>query len=518
MVNAPILLAYYQTLLAALILALIGAACVRILLRDVGPVDSLKLTAAATRSELLTTNKRLSDILESMSDCHFTLDRLYRITDTNSATLRWCGRPRTEIVGRSYLDLVGRQANCARAVMQAIEYGKAYQGELRSALRPDRFIELRAFPSPEGASVFFSDVTDRHSAHLVAVKDRELLQASLDALSQHIAVLDDRGRIIAVNRSWRCFVEGIGRRDPSHGVGSNYLDIGVTGERSFSEMEAVIAGVRQSFQVLYQLPLSEPQCWFMVRAFRFRSGDETRIVVSHEDVTELMTARTAVNELSDRLLTLREDERQRIAVELHDSTTQYLVAVGLNLMKVERLLPQRDGQRLLGEIDRLLEEALKELRLFTYLLHPASLDANGFCDTVQAFADGFSERTNLQVVCRIVEGADELRLDVQRALLRIIQEALSNIHRHAAATKVVVDLRCTPGEIILCIADDGHGMQARPAGSKNGKPSLGVGIPGMRIRLHQFGGTLRIRSGSRGTVLHVRVPLEVVISVDSAAA
>jgi signal transduction histidine kinase len=229
-----------------------------------------------------------------------------------------------------------------------------------------------------------------------------------------------------------------------------------------------------------------------------------------------MSARAAVNELSDRLLTLQEEEHQRIAAELHDSTTQYLVAVGLNLMKVERLLPQRDGQRLLGEIDHLLEEALKELRLFTYLLHPASLDENGFCDTVQAFADGFSDRTNLQVTCRIDKGADDLRIDLRRDLLRIIQEALSNVHRHAGASKVAVDMRRTSDAIILCIADDGRGMRAR-AGSNSGKASLGVGIPGMRIRLHQFGGSLRIRSGSRGTIVRARVPRRGIIDSGTAA-
>jgi signal transduction histidine kinase len=210
--------------------------------------------------------------------------------------------------------------------------------------------------------------------------------------------------------------------------------------------------------------------------------------------------------LSDRLLTLQEDERQRIASELHDSTTQYLVAIGLNLMKMEQLPPRQDDQKLLGEIDHLLTEALKELRLFTYLLHPKVLDGTGFCETIHAFSDGYSDRTGIHVTCRIDEEADELGFDLRRTFLRIAQEALSNVHRHAGASQVTVDLRCTPSEVILYVADDGHGMRSRKAGSRTGKPSLGVGIPGMRIRLHQFGGTLRIRSGARGTILRACVP------------
>lgn len=460
----------------------------------------------ATRAELRAANAQMGNILESITDCYFTLDRSYRITDTNSATLRWCGRSRNELIGLSYLDLVAHHATCAEAVVQAIEHRKEYRGEVRSSVRPDRFIDLRAFPTSDGASVFFNDVTDRAVAHRTAIEERELLQASLDAITKQIAILDGHGRIIAVNRAWRRFVDGMKADIPAHGIGANYLDVAVPGQRRFRAMEDVIAGTRPSFQALYQIASPGGARWFTIRAFRFRIGEQARIIVSHEDVTELMTARTALGELSERLLTLQDEERQRIASELHDSTTQYLVAVGLNLMKIERLLPQRAAQRLLGEIDHLLEEALKELRLFIYLLHPASLDENGFREAVQAFADGFSDRTGLEVACRIDGGADELCIEVRRALFRIVQEALSNVHRHADASRVSIGLRHTADRIILCVADNGHGMQAAPVASKVGKPTLGVGIPGMRIRLHQFGGSLRIRTGSFGTVVRACVP------------
>lgn len=504
--NAPILGALYKSSLASLALLLIGGIAVRALLRNMGPIDSLRLTAIATRAELQATNRRMAELLDSMSDCHFTLDRSYRITFINAATLRWCGRSWDEIVGRSYHDLVGHKEGCVAALTQAVEHRNPFHGEIRSGLRPDRFIDLRAIPSPEGASVYFSDVTDRALAHRAAVEERELFQASLDALTEQLVVLDEHGCIVAANQAWRRLVNGTGLGVSEHGIGARYLDIAVPSERRFSAMEDIIAGSRPSFQALYQITSSEGDSWSTIRARRFLIGDQARIIVSHEDVTELMAARAAVSELSERLLTLQDEERQRIASELHDSTTQYLVAVGLNLMKIERLLPQRDGQRLLGEIDHLLEEALKELRLFTYLLHPASFEENGFPDVVRAFADGFADRTGLQVTCRIDEGGDDLRIDLRRALFRIVQEALSNVHRHAGASHVTIDLRHTPGEVILCIADDGHGMQAKPAATKLGKPTLGVGIPGMRIRLHQFGGTLRIRSGRAGTMVRACVP------------
>lgn len=504
--NAPIFAALYQTSLASIIIILTSAGSILVLLRSLGPVEALKLSAASTRTQLLAANMRLNAILESVSDCYFTLDHSYRITDANPATLRWSGLSRAELIGRSYPDLVGHHSDCVGAMEQAVRHRRAFQGELPASLRPGRYLDFRVYPSPEGASIFFSDITERHTAHLSMVRERELLQASLDALSAQVAILDGRGHIIAVNQAWRRFAEEIGHSDPAYRIGAGYLDVGATGDRNFTEMEAVIDGRRSGFQALYRWPSTEPRRWFTVRASRFKAGGESHVIVSHEDVTEVMTERATVNQLSDRLLTLQEDEHQRIAAELHDSTAQHLVAAGLNLMKVERLLPQRDAQRLLGEIDHLLEEALKELRLFTYLLHPAILDENGFCDTVRAFADGFADRTGLQVTCRIDQRAEDLPVDLRRALLRIIQEALSNAYRHAATSRVAVDLRQTSDRTVLCIADGGRGMKARRVGSDSAKASLGVGIPGMRIRLHQFGGSLRIRSGSRGTVIRACVP------------
>jgi two-component system NarL family sensor kinase len=504
-VNGPIRQALLRIALAGAALALVGAASASLLMRRVGPVDAVRLDAVVTRRELAATNARLADILESVSDCYFTLDRAYRITGTNSATLRWCGRSQAEIVGQSYLDLVGHHSECARAVEQAIERGQAFHGELASCLRPGRYLDFHAYPSSEGASVFFSDVTERHAAHLAIREERELLQSSMDALSAHVAFLDERGTIIAVNSAWHRFAQDNGFGDPDHGIGSNYLDACRTEERTFSGMEAVIAGTDNRFRTVYRCDAPNRRRWFQLRATRFMAGDKVRIIVAHEDITDIVDARAAVGEMSERLLTLQEEERQRIAAELHDSTAQHLVAAGLHLMQVDRFVERSAGRRILDEIDRSLETALKELRVFTYLLHPRELEAEGLAGAMRSFAAGFSDRTALPVTVRVAEVTDGLPLELRRTMLRIFQEALTNAHRHAEATRVVVTLRMTSGGTILCIGDDGRGMR-RPAPA--GLPTLGVGIPGMRIRLHQFGGSLRIRSSRRGTIVRAFIPHE----------
>jgi signal transduction histidine kinase len=214
-------------------------------------------------------------------------------------------------------------------------------------------------------------------------------------------------------------------------------------------------------------------------------------------------AKKQVSELSGQLLALQEEERQRIARELHDSTAQHLVAANLGLAGLEGTVVATPASRTaFAEIDRQLSEALRELRIFTYLLHPPNLEKDGLQATLRDFAEGFAGRTGLVARIRIPEEVDELPPELQRAILRVVQEALTNVHRHASASHVSVDARTMSGRLVVRIRDDGYGM-AGP----DGPVRFGVGIAGMRARLEQFGGDLRIRTGRGGTVVVASVPI-----------
>ncbi|MPR12626.1 histidine kinase [Microvirga tunisiensis] len=217
-------------------------------------------------------------------------------------------------------------------------------------------------------------------------------------------------------------------------------------------------------------------------------------------------AKKQVSELSSQLLALQEEERQRIARELHDSTAQHLVAANLGLAGLERTVSATPASRsAFAEIESLLTEALRELRIFTYLLHPPNLAHDGLQATLRDFAEGFAGRMGLVARIRIPEEVDELPPELQRAILRVVQEALTNVHRHADASHVSVDARISSGRLIVRIRDNGHGMPgaARP----DGPIRLGVGVTGMRARLEQFGGELRIRTGRGGTCIVAMVPI-----------
>jgi two-component system, NarL family, sensor kinase len=221
--------------------------------------------------------------------------------------------------------------------------------------------------------------------------------------------------------------------------------------------------------------------------------------------------RKAAMDIDVRLLSLQEEVHQRIASDLHDSTCQHLIAASLNIMRMKRALNDTgSAEKLCDDIDGSINQALREIRAFTYLLHPQNLLADGLKTTIEQFVDGFSARTSLQASFEIASEVDTLSYERQRALLRVIQEALTNVFRHAKATQVKVAIKATRTHFRLKISDNGRGMPVGQARSGSKAILAGVGIPAMRARLQQMGGALEIHSSSakecRGTTLCAAIP------------
>ncbi|MGY8676418.1 sensor histidine kinase [Bradyrhizobium sp. UFLA05-153] len=216
------------------------------------------------------------------------------------------------------------------------------------------------------------------------------------------------------------------------------------------------------------------------------------------------------------LVSLQECIQQRIASDLHDSTCQYLIAASLGLMRLRTCLNDPAGAaRLCDEIDASIDEALREIRAFAYLLHPQNLTVDGLKATIERYSRGFATRTSLHVTTRISSDIDRLSRDKQHSLLRVVQEALTNVFRHAKATEVRIVIASTGSHVQLTVSDNGRGFPAAHAKSST-KAVMGVGIPAMRARLQQIGGTLHIQSGSAarhsGTTLLAVLPRDFVES------
>jgi PAS domain S-box-containing protein len=340
-----------------------------------------------------------------------------------------------------------------------------------------------------------------------------LLNATLNAMPTHVAILDDGGRIVLVNRSWRYFVGMTDRLNAGDLAGVDYLSSGILGalSRRHAQMlrhalKATLRGDIERFQ--HVIHAAHADRWYQISVARFRIGEASRVVVTHEDISAIHAAQDTIKDLSQGLIDLQEKERQRIAIELHDSTAQQLTAIGLYLMLVRKSAASDvETQRAFDEIERLVEETQRELRTFSYLLHPPYLLRDGLKATIIHFVEGYGRRTGLHTSTQIGGEVDGFAPDVQRALLRIIQEALANVHRHASATEVIVRMKKTAKTLLFNVSDNGKGMTGFKEGRMSNVRELGLGLPGMHARISQLGGVLRIASGTQGTTVFGKVPL-----------
>jgi PAS domain S-box-containing protein len=253
----------------------------------------------------------------------------------------------------------------------------------------------------------------------------------------------------------------------------------------------------------------EPR-WFIVRAHTEFDVENRPIRVSgvFRDITQRIAAQQEAEQLAQRLLTLQDEERRSIAEELHDSTAQHLVAINLNLSALRRQVAMPDESRsLMDEILTSLRDATTELRNFTYLLRPPELDDDDLSVVLQRYLAGFERRTGLRTTLKTGPLANQLPRELRRAVFRIVQEGLANVHRHASAAHVSVNLRCVGGRAHLVISDDGKGMSLISARRGGEQIRLGVGLPSMAARIRQLGGRIEVSSTGKGTTVHVVAPI-----------
>jgi signal transduction histidine kinase len=232
------------------------------------------------------------------------------------------------------------------------------------------------------------------------------------------------------------------------------------------------------------------------------------------DVTGLKHAEEALQESNQKLHQLSRDllraqdyERRRIARELHDSTAQLIAALSMNLTRLQDpgLEPRRRDQAL-SEAVELASACSAEIRTVTYLLHPPLLDEVGLASALQAYAQGFNQRTGIQVEIKIPPDFGRLSAEMEATLFRIVQEGLANVHRHSGSRLAVIWLQRDPHEVRLVLQDRGRGFPEEYRNAK-GFVRFGVGILGMRERAEQFGGRLELASNDAGTKLTVTLPL-----------
>ena len=216
----------------------------------------------------------------------------------------------------------------------------------------------------------------------------------------------------------------------------------------------------------------------------------------------------SMHQLSARLLQVQDEERRHIARELHDSTAQTMYGMAIKLRLISESEAARDPQsdQLLAESRQLAEQCLSEMRTMAYLLHPPSLDELGLLPACRSLVKGFTERSGILVDLKVPAELDRLPREMETALFRVMQESLSNIHRHSGSKTACIQLSQSDQEIRLEVSDQGRGLVREMLDREIDQTRLGVGIAGMRERLRQLGGQLEIRSSSKGTTVIAVLP------------
>lgn len=209
--------------------------------------------------------------------------------------------------------------------------------------------------------------------------------------------------------------------------------------------------------------------------------------------------------MSARILELQDSERRRIARELHDSVGQFLAGLKINLSQLADGV-RVDRPKLIRETIELTDYAIQEVRTISHLLHPPLMEELGFLSAARWYVDEYGKRSQIRVSLSVDEPIQRLPREIEIALFRVLQEALTNVYRHAAAQTVDVRIQCRDEHVALIVADDGKGIPEEVLARFRGGAAPGIGLAGMRERLGEFGGQITVESSRAGSVVQATIP------------
>lgn len=225
-----------------------------------------------------------------------------------------------------------------------------------------------------------------------------------------------------------------------------------------------------------------------------------------------------LHELSARLIRLQDEERRRIARDLHDSTGQTLAAIKLTLATFEKVIPENPKTAdLICELETLTDQAIHEIRTTSHLLHPPLLDEVGFSSAARWYVDGFAKRSGMKATL-VLDGVPALPKSCELVFFRVLQETLTNVLRHSGSSSVEISMESDGENAILCVRDQGTGIPPEKLKTfRETGGGVGVGLGGMKQRVRELDGELYIDSGPSGTCVRARLPINSPVAEGRAA-
>jgi PAS domain S-box-containing protein len=349
------------------------------------------------------------------------------------------------------------------------------------------------------------------------VESERFARATIDALDSALCVLDSRGYIMAVNQAWRDFANKNGGKLERLCEGSNYLATCDAVANTFPVAATVatairdaLAGKRQDFSIEYDCHSPDERRWFVMNLRCFPGDGPVRLVIKHENITARKLAEAdqlesahRLKQLAAHLETVREEQSATMAREVHDELGGTLTMVKLGLATVASGLPEQGAEKeSLERVLNLLDVALQTIKRISAGLRPAMLDTLGLVATIRWYAAQFSELTGIETELRLPKYVQVSKRQ-GTATFRIIQEALTNVAKHANAACVQIHMRKSKGEWRIKITDDGLGFT-----SANPNKNNAFGLIGMHERAKYLGGHLSISGlAGKGTCLKLSIPV-----------
>ena len=323
-----------------------------------------------------------------------------------------------------------------------------------------------------------------------------------------------------VPKLWNKAFDGL--KVPSHGSFEAAGSLGehlvpLKGDPSFAACWAVLSsqGVRAAWSVPILSGTNDILGTLMLFYLRARRRPGERDLTLIEQAIHIAAiaiechrSEEELREFSRRLYRSQDDERRRIARELHDSTGQKLAVLGIKLSEAESAIPavtcKSDG--ILSECTSLTRSIADEIRTLSYLLHPPLLDECGLSTAIHWYVDGINQRNGLHVDVEIPANLRRLSEDAELAIFRIVQASLTNVHLHSKARAAMVRIEQVPNAVVVEVSDDGQGIPDGVMTHSSRTKSVGVGITGMRERAEELGGRLEIETSSDGTTVKATIP------------
>ena len=365
---------------------------------------------------------------------------------------------------------------------------------------------------PQGFALITRDITERRR-HQQEIEQRDAqLNGFFSNAPVGLAIIGNDLRFRRINVPFSRLNGLAPEANTGHHVREVTSELGLELERLISQVATTGVAIL-NHEVKGHAPDNPGTVGWWLKSFfpiTKQDGTVTQIGAIVQDVTPQKRAENTVRWLSGRLLQSRDDERRRLARDLHDSLGQILTAVKMNLSYLGRVAEHLDerGRSAVTESKELVDSCIKEVRTLSHLLHPPMLDEVGLLPAIRWFVNGFSQRSGIEVKLELPLTLKRLPVELETAVFRAVQESLTNVHRHSGSKTAAVKLDARNGEVHLEVCDDGCGIPPQKLAVRQEQSMVGIGILGMRERIGQLGGQLEISSANKGTTIYVKLPLK----------